>query len=251
LYRKDDGIEVMSWPFPSGILTDLEVSPNGKWFVGAASVSGKRGRMRVFVQKLEIDVPALELGLRDWIHPKVTVSTDGQRICVTSMSGGIAVWNTSGGAPLWERDLTPFSRRDVAIAPDGHMLILVGKDENDRTSLGRILDSKTGTDVGAFDLQSRGLSIDFLPDGEHVVVAEELHGVALRRLPDGSIVERLLGLEKTHPLTVAVAPDGARLAVSTAEGPVHILRLGTEGIEEYLETKLGGFSLRCPPPRPG
>jgi Tol biopolymer transport system component len=147
----------------------------------------------------------------------VAFSRDGAKLATCDSGGTTKLWTVEGDL-RWTRgpsqsglDCTTF----VTFSPDGKLLASCGGLEI------LLLRTDTGEELLRIsDELEQLISVAFCPDGQRLVYANrDMGAIRVSMVSDGSI-ERTLAQHIHEPCSVAVSPDGSKIAAGSADGYV-------------------------------
>lgn len=130
----------------------------------------------------------------------------------------------------------------VALSADGTRILSAGLDETVR-----LWDAATGGQLRAYrHHRDEVFAVAFVDGGRRLVSAAYDRRVVIAEIDDGTIVHELTGFRR-WPLTLAVSPDGARVAAGTAAGEVVVWDAATGEWLAQLRGGTGGTALAWAP----
>jgi WD40 repeat protein/tRNA A-37 threonylcarbamoyl transferase component Bud32 len=209
LWDVASGIALASLPAPTGGLTSVAFSPDGKT-LAAGTVDWQVRRWEVATGKEH--QPPLK-GHRDSVRA-VAFSPDGRWLASASNDGIIQVWDASTGKVKHTLVGHENAAWGVAFSPDSRRLASSADDATIRVwdvGLGRLLLTLYGHTAGI-------ANVAFSPDGRQLVSASDDQTV---RVWDAAASKATLTLcgHKGHVRAVAFSPDGKRIASAGDEQP--------------------------------
>lgn len=156
-------------------------------------------------------------------------SPDGKRLVTVTMDR-ICVWDTATGqlvvAPIAAEPAAAL--RGVSFSKDGRRFVAVGADS-------QVFDSETGRPVSA-PLVHKGRGTGggipyalFFPDGKHILTATHSKEIKVWEVETGSQIAELK--IDSFPESLAVHPDGVRVAVSTSNRSVILWDSAAQRVE--------------------
>ncbi len=157
---------------------------------------------------------------------------DGKSL--VSLGGVVRIWDAASGTERARFD--PNQKSDwwrLALSPDGNTLALIQNTGDPLTSYkGEIVlwDRSTKRRVAQWPIGGSGQDLAFLPDGKTLVSLEEVPIVRLWDVATGKQRDAVRFDRHTHLSTLAVSPDGKRIALGGYESN-HIF-----GVINLLET---------------
>ena len=200
-----------------GMLSGASFTPDGDTVVLAGAESTAPA---VWDWRTSKDARPLESG--ESRIRRFATSDDGRRVAAGDSDGRVVVWDLEtekivarmpgGGAGAYAMDLKPVPRSGwfAEGSTDGKIRMW---DPDHPDAPQRILDTGTSP-VRAFEITS---------DGAYLANVSENHAIQIWRLSDGALVQRFGGPTTTNT-DLALSRDGSLLAVSAADGAVHVWR---------------------------
>lgn len=215
--HEDSGRQVASWNAATGKETarireevkffHLSVSPDGTRALVAGNGIGLYDTATLLKKPVRFE-PAPET-----VH-SASFSPDGRSLAIAEAESVVRIRDVATGEVL--RTLAAAEPEPMALAysPDGSLLCVAS--ESGGVSL---WDLRTGESRGRLSGSAALLEMAFTPDGRLLVMLDLDGGLSAVETASGTVVRSLAkGLESATSL--AVAPDGARLAVGRAGGEV-------------------------------
>lgn len=164
----------------------------------------------------------------------VAWSADGRRIAASGSYGVIRVWDADTGTLIAapERATPPPSVASVAFSPDGHRIVT-----GDSEGTVRVWDAGTGGVIATLQGHHGGVeSVRFSADGRRIgsgggstdgtVRVWHADVARLTALVEGDVAT-LSGTSAVDPWTVALSPDGRRVAAGETSGRVRLADTAT------------------------
>jgi WD40 repeat protein len=191
---------------PPAEITGVSFHPEGKQIL----LGGADNRVRLY----GTDGKLQEVFQHDGPVSGVAILPDGKRIASTSADKSARVWTPSFVAQGFHSGPV----RRVLITPQGNQIVSAGDDKHVR-----VLDAKTGVEAKSFaahDAPITGMTLS--ADGAKLLTASADKSAKLWTLADGKTA---LTIPLPGPAqTVALSPNGARIAVAFTDGTVTKLR---------------------------
>lgn len=145
----------------------------------------------------------------------IDISPDGKQLAAVGKSA-LATWNIETGVNLATIDAHSGNMvLDVAFSPEGDLIATAGSDKKIIT-----WNATTAQQQKEFDLTSKGVSIEFLPGGNHLIVACD--NQTIRKVNATSGDDEQLAVVGGAVKSLAVSPDRP-IAVVGGAGPVGVL----------------------------
>ena len=151
-----------------------------------------------------------------------TFSPDGSRILTASVRGNARLWDAATGKGLVRFDHVPPLRVGTALGPDGSQLATLVPGEMSV----HVTDAMTGETAILLTGHERfPFSMDFAPDGKHIVTASPDQTARVWDVTTGREVAVLD--HQAWVLHAFFSPDGTMIATYTNEPTVHIWQANT------------------------
>jgi RNA polymerase sigma factor (sigma-70 family) len=151
-------------------------------------------------------------------------SPDGKTLAAGSGDTSIYLWDPATGQPIGRLDGHKHWVRSVAFSPDGKTLASGGQDKTVR-----LWDLGTGKQIRQFDGHGDGVrSVAFSRDGKTLASNSE-HAILLWDPATGQAIAHNLNKQQYDGLSLALSPDGKKVAVGGGHGSfeTHLLELAT------------------------
>ena len=204
LVREQNRVEVDD----SIILTDVNVSPNGKFI----ATGGTDSIVRIWDIKGNLIHTLKGHSSEIW---NVRFSPDGKTLASCSRDGTIKFWNVENGKFL--KTILAHNNtwvRSISFSPDGKIIASSGS--KGWVKLWNVTDGKLIQEIPAHRKPVRWVTyVKFSPDGKTLASASGDNTIKLWQVEDGKLLKTLKGHE-SGVRTVDFSPDGKTLA-STSE----------------------------------
>ena len=207
------GIEPQpEWPPLTGVdspsfANAVNFSADGKTAVGAgvSGVTMWNAESGDVVRQFEYGPPLLS----------AAISPDGRRVWGGAVDGALVGWDAADGRPVHTLTGHEAEIVSVTISPDGRTALTAGA--SDGTA--RLWDLEAGELAQLFSPEAGFvLDVAFSPDGRHALASTAAGVVFMWTVDDGQWVRQFELAGPTGAPSVAVSPDGARVAVGTRFG---------------------------------
>jgi len=250
---------------PSGAVTAVAFSPDGKTLAASSGVPGRSGEIRLWLTetwKPTVLAPAhsdvvyslawspdgktLAAGSYDRLvslwdvksgqsrklkdHTdavySVAFSPDGSRVASASGDRTVKVWDAAAGKRLFTLSDSTAELYSVAFHPTGKQLAAAGVDRMLRTW--SIAPSAGALSRSAFAHDGPVIRVAYTPDGQGLFTSSEDRSV---KLWDAAVLveKRVFEKQPDWGLGLAVAPRGDRVAVTRYDGSVAVYQVGPGG----------------------
>ena len=179
---------------------------------------GPDGLVKVWITTTGYEVITLsqmEGGHSSWVE-SVAFSPDGSLLATASLDGTAMIWELARGRLLYTLSEHAAGVRDLAFSPNGRWLATLGDDW-----VVMLWEVETGQRMNTIPSSSNGNGLDISPDGNQIATTTA-SGIA--ELWDPLSGERHL-TEREHARwleDVAFSPDGARLALASADNTASV-----------------------------
>jgi TPR repeat protein/WD40 repeat protein len=105
---------------PSGLITCVEISPDGRWFASASAADGN-----IRIHEIQSGAVLRTVNAGAGSIEALAVTPDSRRIVSANASGEIRLWDVASGQLISEGKGPP-QVRSVAVSPDGRFLAVLG-----------------------------------------------------------------------------------------------------------------------------
>ncbi|KAF7363120.1 WD40 repeat-like protein [Mycena venus] len=206
----------------SGRVSSVAYSPDGRHIVSGSSDAS----VRIWNAVSGVAVGASLTGHFASVYA-VTYSPDGRQIVSGANDGTMRIWNADTSLSSSEPSIshTP-SVYAVTFSPDGCRIFASSEDCTLRE-----WDPATGKAVGEpFRGQGSVESITCSPDGRRIVLGSydrRGHSVCIWNVETGETIGQPLSWHTDYILSVALAPDGRRIASASADSTIRIWNVDT------------------------
>jgi len=164
----------------------------------------------------------------------ISFSPDGKRLATVSFDGVGIVWDLASGVEVFTIHDESEWVFNFVYSPNGKVLASVGS-FGMADGFARFWDASTGEEAGIIPIGKGTSSIDFSPDGEHLVTGSVVAGAVW----DTTSMEKVFDLNEENAfVAVRYSPDGRSIASGSWDGVVKLWNAETG--QELLT--LGQFS---------
>lgn len=236
----NDGVAII-WDVASGaMLRRIEAHKQPidhlAFVPGRATLVTTGSHQPIALWDVESGARIAEFGDHDEVRA-LAVSPDGTLIATGGFADRtVVLWDATDGSELWRLTDLIGPIQDLQFSPDGRQLLVIGTDGI--PSLWSV--AEKGPAKTPFDPAPQIVSLIINPDESLAVIGEEYGTVALRQVPGGELVERIIipdsriaaqtqvppgGFAPTRLTDIAAGASGELLAVSMSDGTVRLLSL--------------------------